>query len=127
MVGVLADTGGRVLVGLRPAGAHQGGLWEFPGGKLEPGEAPFAGLCRELREELAIEVIAARPWLRLDHDYPDKRVHLDVWRVTAWQGEPLAGAASMLRWAGARELEGLRFPAANRAIVAALSPPGRAQ
>ena len=80
------DDRGRVLISRRPAHLHQGDLWEFPGGKLEPGESVESALHRELYEELGICVQAARPLIRVLHDYHDKSVLLDVWRVDNFTG-----------------------------------------
>ena len=83
-VGVIVDRQQRqVLVSQRAADTHQGGLWEFPGGKLETGETVAVALARELLEELAISVSESEPMLRIEHDYVDKQVLLDVWLVTA--------------------------------------------
>ncbi len=120
MVGLILDRDGRVLVARRPDHVHQGGLWEFPGGKLESGEAPLAGLRRELFEELAVEVIAARPWRSISHDYPDKAVLLDIWEVTHWQGTPRGAEQQPVRWMRVTELEPALFPAANAGIVLGL-------
>ena len=77
--GVIRGADGHVLIAKRPLDKHQGGLWEFPGGKVEEGETAEAALARELAEELGIAVIAARPLIQVRHDYPDKQVLLDVW------------------------------------------------
>src|SRR5690606_21783037 len=84
---VIRDDQGCILIARRPDHVHQGGLWEFPGGKLEDGEQRFDGLVRELREELGITVTQARPLLDIRHDYTDKSVRLDVWLVTGFDGE----------------------------------------
>ena len=86
--GALFDAGRRVLIARRPAGKHMAGRWELPGGKLDAGETPLEALRRELAEELGVELRDARPLIRLRHDYAGRRVLLDVWRVTAWAGEP---------------------------------------
>lgn len=67
---VIVDTAGRVLLARRPAHVHQGGLWEFPGGKVEAGETALQALARELREEVAVEIESARPLIRVPHRYP---------------------------------------------------------
>ncbi len=119
------DAAGRVLVALRPEASHQGGLWEFPGGKLEPGEQPYDALRRELREELGIELKRARPLLRVTHHYGDRSVLLDVWKVEAFNGEPHGREGQPLRWLPVDELPGLEMPAADRPIVNALRLPDR--
>ncbi|RTZ80514.1 MAG: hypothetical protein DSZ01_02110, partial [Gammaproteobacteria bacterium] len=81
--GVLQDAAGRVLLARRPEGVHQGGLWEFPGGKVEPGESVRQALERELEEELGIGIKACRPLIRVGHRYADRNVVLDTWLVSA--------------------------------------------
>jgi 8-oxo-dGTP diphosphatase len=78
---------GRFLLGQRPAGKVYAGYWEFPGGKVEPGEAPADALKRELHEELGIEVVRAYPWLTRDYDYAHAAVRLRFFRVVRWSGE----------------------------------------
>ena len=120
-VGAIVDRSSRsVLLAQRAAGAHQGGLWEFPGGKVEPGETVAAALARELMEELAITITESEPLLKVCHDYTDKRVLLDVWLVTAFVGKPLARQSQPLQWVAIEELQQWAFPAANGAIVNAL-------
>ncbi|PTT03442.1 NUDIX domain-containing protein, partial [Pseudomonas sp. HMWF006] len=76
---VIRDDSGKVLIARRADTQHQGGLWEFPGGKVEADESVETALARELHEELGIVVGAARPLIKVHHDYPDKQVLLDVW------------------------------------------------
>jgi 8-oxo-dGTP diphosphatase len=122
-VGVIRNGSGEVLVTCRHERSHQGGLWEFPGGKVEAGEAVADALRRELREELSIHVDAASPLIQIAHDYGDKQVLLDLWRVDAFQGEPVGMENQPLRWVAADDLLQLPFPAANRPIVAAARLP----
>jgi 8-oxo-dGTP diphosphatase len=124
-VGALLDAAGRVLVTRRPAEVHQGGLWEFPGGKLEPGEAARAALVRELREELGIEVRAARPLIRVHHDYGDRRVVLEVFLVSDFAGKPRGLEGQPLDWVAPAAMEVERFPAADKPIIDALRLPAR--
>jgi len=119
-VGILINPAGKALISRRPDHVHQGGLWEFPGGKLEDGEPVAKALHRELHEELGITVQIAEPWLQVHHAYPDKAVLLDVWRVTAWQGEPQGREGQPLAWASSAELAGFAFPEADQPIIAAL-------
>lgn len=121
--GVLVDSQGRVLVARRAEHAHQGGLWEFPGGKVHAGEKSLAALRRELAEELGIEPVAARPLIRVRHDYGDKRVLLDCWLVESWRGEPEGLQGQPLQWVDIDSLATLGMPAADRSIVNAVRLP----
>ena len=123
--GAVFDDRQRVLICRRPPHVHQGGLWEFPGGKLEPGETIESALRRELREETGIDVISARPLIRVHHAYPDREVLLDVWRVETFSGKAAGHEGQPVRWVLPRELGGYRFPAANRPIIKAVSLPDR--
>ena len=119
-VGVISDGANRILVARRADHLHQGGLWEFPGGKVESGETVRDALQRELVEELAIHVVASEPMLTITHDYNDKAVLLDVWWVASFQGEPHGREGQPLRWVDVAELKQLPFPAANVPIIAAV-------
>lgn len=112
----------RILLSRRAADAHQGGLWEFPGGKLEPGESLLEGLARELKEELGITVQAAdcEPLLKIEHDYGDKQVCLDVCWVNDFAGQPEGCEGQPLQWVSIDQLDNYPLPAANAAIVAAI-------
>lgn len=123
VAGAIADAEGRVLIAQRPRGRHMAGRWEFPGGKLGAGEDPYAGLQRELTEELGVTVREARPLIRLRHEYPDRRVLLDVWEVTSYDGEPQALDAQALAWARPDELPKHDLLEADRPIVTALRLP----
>lgn len=120
---VIRGADGRVLIARRSQDQHQGGLWEFPGGKVEPGESVEQALARELQEELDIRVKSARPLIQVQHDYPDKQVLLDVWEVSAFTGEPRGVEGQPLAWASGRELPDYDFPVANHPIVAAARLP----
>ncbi|WP_338545879.1 Nudix family hydrolase [Pseudomonas benzopyrenica] len=122
---VIRDPQGQILIAQRPAHKHQGGLWEFPGGKVEAGEAPAVALERELAEELGIRVTAARPLLQVRHDYPDQAVLLDVWQVDAFTGKAHGAEGQPLTWVAPRALLDYDFPAANRPIVQAARLPDR--
>jgi 8-oxo-dGTP diphosphatase len=98
VAGALFDGEGRVLIAQRPAGKALAGRWEFPGGKVNVGESEHAALRRELREELGVEVIAARPFMRLAHAYADRDVELSLWIVERFAGEPRSLDAQALKW-----------------------------
>jgi len=120
LVGLIGDARGRWLVNRRRPGTDLAGFWEFPGGKRQVGETPFAALRRELDEELGIDVLAAEPWLELTHDYPDKSVLLDVWRVLDYRGEVTAREGQALDWVAPARLAALPLLPADLPIVAAL-------
>lgn len=123
VAGVIVDEAQRVLLARRGAHRHQGGLWEFPGGKREPGETSLAALVRELDEEVGVQVERARPLIRVRHDYPDKAVLLEIWRVGAFRGTPHGREGQPVEWVTADELPQRAFPAANVPIVAAARLP----
>lgn len=122
----LVDAAGRVLIAQRPSGKHLAGGWEFPGGKLEPGEERLAGLERELREELGISIIGApRPLIRVHHAYPSREVLLDMWVVKRYGGEPRGLDGQALRWCTQDELATVELLPADEPIVRALRLPER--
>jgi 8-oxo-dGTP diphosphatase len=122
---VIRGADGRILLARRADQQHQGGLWEFPGGKLEAGETVLAALRRELQEELGITVTRARPLIKVQHDYPDKHILLDVWEVSAFSGEPHGAEGQPLAWVAPRQLPEYQFPAANAPIVQAARLPAQ--
>ena len=97
-VGVLIDAAGRFLLTSRPAGKVYAGYWEFPGGKLEPGETVEAALRRELHEELGITIGAAEPWQTELVDYPHARVRLHFCKVRQWRGEMQMREGQQMAW-----------------------------
>jgi 8-oxo-dGTP diphosphatase len=119
-VGVIRNARGEVLVARRHDHLHQGGLWEFPGGKIHDGESTLDALHRELAEELDIHVMAAAPLLDIEHHYADKSVRLEVWSVTAFSGMPRGMQGQPLAWLAVGALDPAGFPAANAAIIDAL-------
>jgi 8-oxo-dGTP diphosphatase len=120
---VVEDRDGSILLARRPDDKHQGGKWEFPGGKIEPNESGFDALVRELEEEVGIVITEATRLIRVPYRYPDKRVSLDVWQVQKYQGKPHGREGQPVRWVRRDELASQDFPPANRAIVAALTLP----
>jgi 8-oxo-dGTP diphosphatase len=119
-VGVVVDFHNRVLISRRHPDSHQGDLWEFPGGKVERGETVVVALARELAEELAIRVIRAESMMVIDHDYGDKRVRLDIWRVIEFSGEAYGREGQVTRWVSLSALTDYQFPKANQPILDAL-------
>lgn len=124
-VGVLVKPNGEILIAKRPQNVHQGGLWEFPGGKLEQGESTTTALSRELKEELNIDCQSFSPIIKIAHDYTDKSVLLDVQRVTNFNGEPCGNEGQPIRWVMPKDLHQYAFPVANHAIIRALTLPDR--
>ncbi|MFT5418261.1 MAG: 8-oxo-dGTP diphosphatase [Gammaproteobacteria bacterium] len=123
VAGVIRRADRKILLALRHKHAHQGGLWEFPGGKLEPNESRFAALKRELHEELGISICRATPLLQLRYAYPTKTIDLDVWEVTRWDGTERGCEGQQIAWVAPSELGNYSFPAANEPIIRAASLP----
>lgn len=119
-VAVILDADGRILLSRRAADSHQGGLWEFPGGKVESGESLSQAMTRELAEELGITIGPLQPLLQVNHDYQDKAVLLDVHLVREFRGEPRGLEGQPLAWVEADALADYDFPAANLPIVRAV-------
>lgn len=124
-VGVIVNAHRHVLIAKRPLHVHQGGLWEFPGGKLEESETVHQALVRELKEELGIEVFSSAPLIQIRHDYGDKAVLLDVHCVNEFSGEPVGTEGQEIRWVSPHELHQYSFPAANKPIIDAITLPSR--
>ena len=118
--GVILNDNDEVLLALRPQHKHQGGLWEFPGGKVEAGEQVREALTRELYEELGLVVEQAERLLVTQHDYGDKHVTLDVWLVRRFTGIATGREGQQLRWVKRCALSQLEFPLANMIIVETL-------
>ncbi|WP_448565678.1 8-oxo-dGTP diphosphatase MutT [Thalassotalea ganghwensis] len=115
-VGVILSNG-EVFLTKRADNVHQGGKWEFPGGKVEPEESVYQALHRELQEEIAIDILSCIPLIEISHDYGDKKVLLEVFVIENYQGEPTAQEGQAQAWFSINELSTLDFPAANQAIV----------
>jgi 8-oxo-dGTP diphosphatase len=119
----LIDVRGRVLIAQRPFDKEHGGLWEFPGGKIEPGESPEAALIRELREELGVTVAAEHlePLTFSSADRGTRHLLLLLYRCTAWQGEARALDAAAIRWVEPEALADFDMPPADRPFVSVLA------
>lgn len=118
----LVDRDGRLLVQQRPEGGSMAGLWEFPGGKIEPGETPEQALIRELGEELAIDVDHAclAPACFASDTLGDRHLLLLLYVCRKWRGLPTAQHASALRWVRPAELHGLAMPPADKPLIGLL-------
>jgi mutator protein MutT len=108
---------GRLLITRRNAGAHLGGLWEFPGGKREPGETFRSCLKRELREELGIEIATLRLVATVRHDYPDKKVRLKFYLCRLLKNEPRPLECAAVAWVRRPELQHYKFPEADAQLL----------
>lgn len=112
---------GKLLITRRHAGAHLGGLWEFPGGKREPGESFEECLVREIREELGIGISVGELFEEITHDYPEKSVHLKFFLCRLESGEPQALGCAAFKWIGKSELADFEFPAADARLLQKLN------
>ncbi len=120
MAGVLRDDDGRVLLAQRPAGKHLAGMWEFPGGKIEPGETPAAALTRELEEEIGVLVRRATPLIQARHEATGHALLLDAWVVEQWQGEPRSLEGQALQWLLPTQIDPAILTPADGPILQAL-------
>ena len=119
-VGVI-QRGEQIFISRRPAQLHQGGRWEFPGGKVEAGETVFEALNRELQEEVGLTVQQARALLQLEYPYPEKTVYLDVWLVEQCLGAGEGLEGQEVAWVHHSELCHYQFPDATQPILAAVA------
>lgn len=125
VAGVLSDARGRVLLTRRTVNRDFAGLWEFPGGKREPGEGADEALARELHEELGITATVGAPLITVPQAYPGKRLRLDVRRIARWQGVPRGREGQALAWVPLHKLHTYAMPPADIPVVAALHQPDR--
>lgn len=119
VVAGLLEREGSILVDRRRRGTHLEGLWEFPGGKIEPGETPEQALVRELREELGVESTVLGIVATIEHAYPDFDLSLALYAVE-FRGEPVALEVAEVRWVPAAELAALPMPPADVPLVDAV-------
>lgn len=117
VVGALIRRGDRVLIAQRPPGKHEALLWEFPGGKLEPGELPEACLAREIREELEASISVGERFGDVLHDYDGRRIHLTCYWATLIEGEPRPVECHAIAWVGVSELDDYTFAPADIPLV----------
>ena len=124
-VAVIKNQHGQIFITKRPEKYHQGGLWEFPGGKVEVKETIKEALARELFEEVGITVLDADPLIRIHHDYEDKSVLLDVWNVNKFSGNAYGKEGQKFCWINPDEFSEYNFPVANNPIIKALGLPDK--
>ena len=115
-VGVVYRGDVEILIARRPQGVEQGGLWEFPGGKVESGESPRDALTREIAEEIGIQIHHPEPWIRIRHNYPARAVRLIVYRVCKWNGVAAGLEGQEIRWVKRSDIGTFTFPVANDLI-----------
>ncbi|WAJ69649.1 8-oxo-dGTP diphosphatase MutT [Catenovulum adriaticum] len=118
-VGVVVKAG-QILLARRNLQQHQGGKWEFPGGKIEAGESTPAALTRELKEECDISATQMQPLILIEHDYGDKKVSLDTYIVSEFTGQAKGLEGQTIQWTDFNRLAEFDFPDANVAILKAL-------
>ncbi|MEO0937489.1 MAG: (deoxy)nucleoside triphosphate pyrophosphohydrolase [Pseudomonadota bacterium] len=118
----LIDVDGRVLLAQRPAGKSMAGLWEFPGGKVEPGESPEAALMRELHEELGIETWESclAPLTFASHGYDDFHLLMPLFACRKWNGTPMPKEGQVLKWVAPRDMRAYPMPAADIPLIPVL-------
>ena len=122
VVGAIIKDGDRYLVGQRAANKSQGGLWEFMGGKIEPGETPEEALARECREELAIEIENEHIIDSVVHEYPEKTIRLTLISCSPKSGSiPKALEHQQIKWVARVEMDALEFAPADRELIRRLS------
>ncbi|MCP3673590.1 MAG: 8-oxo-dGTP diphosphatase MutT [Gammaproteobacteria bacterium] len=114
---VIVNAKNETLLSLRLPDAHQGGKWEFPGGKFEVGETPEQALVRELKEELDIDILQTEPFIELQYTYPEKTVNLHVLKVISFTGTPKGLEGQAVEWVAMKKLQKLKFPDANYPIL----------
>ena len=125
--GALFDPQGRVLLAERPAGKPMAGLWEFPGGKIEPQETPEAALIRELREELGIIITAPAPLSFVSHSYESFHLVMLLFSVTSWQGSLKGQQGQELRWVDPGKIAEFPMPAADYPLLPAVQSAANAR
>src|SRR3990167_7470308 len=98
VTGIIQNKAGLFFIALRPSHVPYSGIWEFPGGKIEPGESPYDALVRELKEEIGITVEQAHLFMQFQYPYPDRSLDLSAWLVTQYQGEPYGAEGQTINW-----------------------------
>ncbi len=117
---VIRNNANQVFISLRPDHVHQGGLWEFPGGKVEAGESRWQALQRELKEEVGIHASHGEPFIEVYYRYPERNVLLDVWMVERFSGEVSSREQQALRWIDRAQIDDYRYPPADLPVIEAI-------
>jgi 8-oxo-dGTP diphosphatase len=118
--GILRDADGCVLVAERIGGGPFNGMWEFPGGKIGPGETALQALQRELAEEIGVTGAQADAFMKLRHEYPDRIVSIEFFLVEQWQQEPRGLEGQQLKWSAIADLDSLPLLPADQPVIEAL-------
>ena len=116
-VGVIINIQKQVLLAKRHDHLHQGGKWEFPGGKVEQNESVTEALIRELKEEVDLDINQTTEFMDISHDYPDKHVRLDIHLVTDFTGNAVGVEGQQVKWVDIHDLKDYQFPEANKPII----------
>jgi 8-oxo-dGTP diphosphatase len=116
-VGIIINPAGEILLAKRHDHLHQGGKWEFPGGKVESDETVTQALIRELKEEVSLLVSTSSPFMTISHDYPDKQVLLDIHLVKDFSGLAEGAEGQQIAWVSQAQLKDYEFPEANLPIL----------
>lgn len=119
-VAVIINSNSEILIAKRHQHLHQGGKWEFPGGKIEADESVETAIVRELKEEVALDVHSVLPMMVLDFDYGDKQVTLHICKVVNFSGQALGAEQQEIRWIAVSDLNNYQFPEANQPIIDSL-------
>ncbi|MDD6088146.1 MAG: (deoxy)nucleoside triphosphate pyrophosphohydrolase [Desulfovibrionaceae bacterium] len=123
VVGGIIWRGERFLAAQRPKNRSQSGYWEFPGGKIEPGETPEEAVIREIREELSLEVLRPVLWKTVEHRYPHTDIILHCFHVTDFSGHPVGNDGQRFCWMTPEEAQTYPFLDADRGLLRELKPP----
>ena len=124
IVGILYNSNkDKVLITKRTSKQYLSGYWEFPGGKTKKNEDSFSALSREFYEELGVSITKAKRLIKINHDYIEKKVLLDVWKIYEWDGDPYNRENQEIRWSTINNLSNYKFPEANKYIIQTLYLP----
>lgn len=116
-VGIIISIEKKILIAQRPQHRSYAGLWEFPGGKIEQNETIYQGLCRELSEEIGIEVVSAKPFIEYGYHYPDRHITLHSYIVEDYFGQPKGCESQIIRWINVGDLTNYSFPEGNTQMI----------